>query len=155
MNISYVNYLNESVETLNLSVNAYKKAVSDSEAVRASYENRVAAQRHYAADREKTLGEIVKDTAKTATVRQMAAAELDDMKSSTYPPTASEEKAYHDAHIAAQEAISEIRKSKEECKIALAAVKKELEKDEKNIFSENANVQWLERMLQDDKGLTA
>lgn len=155
MKIDYVNYLNESVETLNLSVNAYKKAVSDSEAVRAAYQNRVAAQRHFAEDRAKTLGEIVNDTSKAAAVRQMAAAELDDMKNSTYPPTASEEEAYQDAHIAAQEAISEIRKSKEECKIALAAVKKALEKDEKNIFSENANVQWLERMLQDDKGLTA
>lgn len=155
MNISYVNFLSESMETLNLSVNAYRKAVSDKEAVRAAYQNRVAAQRHFAEDRAKTLGEIVKDTAKAAAVRQMAAAELDDLKNGKFPPTPAEEKAYQDAHTAAQESISEIRKAKEECKIALAAVKKELEKDEKTIFSENGNVQWLENMLRDDKGLTA
>lgn len=155
MKIDYVKYMNECAETLYLAVEAYRKSTADMESVRDSYRSRTAAQKHFSEDRQKTLVEIINDSAKTATVRRMAEEELASLKNCKYPPSESEQKMYSDALAAAWEAIAEIRKTKEDARIALNAVKKELEKDEKNIFSENANVQWLERMLQDDKGLTA
>lgn len=155
MKIDYVNYLNESMETLSLAIRAYQKAIADKGAIKQAYEARTAAQRHFAEDRKKTLVEITNDMTKTATVRAMAQAEIDDMENSAFPPTPSEEKAYQAAHTAINEAIEEIQKSKEEAKLALKAVEKEIERDKATIFSENSNVQWLERMLQNDKGLIA
>ena len=77
--------------------------------------------------RRAELQAAVKDNGRSATVRSLAQAELDGLSATEFKPTAAEQAAFGDATARAEQAIADLRQTREELRTALAAASAELE----------------------------
>ena len=77
--------------------------------------------------RRAELQAAVKDNGRSATVRSLAQAELDGLIATEFKPTAAEQAAFGDATARAEQAIADLRRTRNELRTALAAASAELE----------------------------
>lgn len=77
--------------------------------------------------RRAELQAAVKDNGRSATVRSLAQAELDGLSATEFKPTAAEQAAFGDATARAEQAIADLRQTRDELRTALAAASAELE----------------------------
>lgn len=77
--------------------------------------------------RRAELQAAVKDNGRSATVRSLAQAELDGLSATEFKPTAAEQAAFGDATARAEQAIADLRRTRDELRTALAAASAELE----------------------------
>lgn len=77
--------------------------------------------------RRTELQAAVKDNNRSATVRSLAQAELDGLSAAEFKPTAAEQAAFGDATARAEQAIADLRRTRDELRAALAAASAELE----------------------------
>lgn len=76
--------------------------------------------------RRAELQATVKDNGRSATVRSLAQAELDGLSATEFKPTAAEQAAFGDATARAEQAIADLRQTRDELRTALAAASAEL-----------------------------
>ena len=77
--------------------------------------------------RRTELQAAVKDGSRSATVRSLAQAELDGLSATEFKPTAAEQAAFSEATARAEQAISDLRRTRDELRTALNAASAELE----------------------------
>lgn len=77
--------------------------------------------------RRTELQAAVKDNGRNVTVRSLAQAELDGLSVTEFKPTAAEQAAFADATARAEQAIADLRRTRDELRTALAAASAELE----------------------------
>lgn len=77
--------------------------------------------------RRTELQAAVKDNGRNVTVRSLAQAELDGLSATEFKPTAAEQAAFADATARAEQAIADLRRTRDELRTALAAASAELE----------------------------
>lgn len=77
--------------------------------------------------RRAELQAAVKDNGRSATVRSLAQAELDGLSATEFKPTAAEQAAFGDATARAEQAIADLRQTRDELRTALAAASAELQ----------------------------
>lgn len=77
--------------------------------------------------RRTELQAAVKDNGRSVTVRSLAQAELDGLSATEFKPTAAEQAAFGDATARAEQAIADLRQTRDELRTALAAASAELE----------------------------
>lgn len=77
--------------------------------------------------RRAELQAAVKDNGRSATVRSLAQAELDGLSATEFKPTAAEQAAFGDATARAEQAIADLRQTRDKLRTALAAASAELE----------------------------
>lgn len=77
--------------------------------------------------RRTELQAAVKDNGRSVTVRSLAQAELDGLSATEFKPTAAEQAAFGDATARAEQAIADLRRTRDELRTALAAASAELE----------------------------
>lgn len=73
------------------------------------------------------LRAAVKDNGRSVTVRSLAQTELDGLSETEFKPTAAEQAAFGDATARAEQAIADLRRTRDELRTALAAASAELE----------------------------
>lgn len=76
--------------------------------------------------RRAELQAAVKDNGRSVTVRSLAQAELDGLSATEFKPTAAEQAAFGDATARAEQAIADLRQTRDELRTALAAASAEL-----------------------------
>ena len=76
--------------------------------------------------RRAELQAAVKDNGRSATVRSLAQTELDGLSETEFKPTAAEQAAFGDAAARAEQAIADLRRTRDELRTALAAASAEL-----------------------------
>ena len=77
--------------------------------------------------RRTELQAAVKDNGRSVTVRSLAQAELDGLSATEFKPTAAEQAAFGDATARAEQAIADLRRTRDELRTALAAASAELQ----------------------------
>lgn len=77
--------------------------------------------------RRAELQAAVKDNGRSVTVRSLAQAELDGLSATEFKPTAAEQAAFGDATARAEQAIADLRRTRDELRTALAAASAELQ----------------------------
>lgn len=77
--------------------------------------------------RRTELRAAVKDNGRSVTVRSLAQTELDGLSETEFKPTAAEQAAFGDATARAEQAITDLRRTRDELRTALAAASAELE----------------------------
>lgn len=77
--------------------------------------------------RRTELRAAVKDNGRSVTVRSLAQTELDGLSETEFKPTAAEQAAFGDATARAEQAIADLRRTRDELRTALAAASAELE----------------------------
>lgn len=87
---------------------------------------RMAADEQRVEARRAELQAAVKDNSRSETVRSLAQAELDGLNAEKYAPTAAEQAAFGDATARAEQAIADLRQTRDELRTALAAASAEL-----------------------------
>lgn len=76
--------------------------------------------------RRTELRAAVKDNGRSVTVRSLAQTELDGLSATEFKPTAAEQAAFGDATARAEQAIADLRRTRDELRTALAAASAEL-----------------------------
>lgn len=76
--------------------------------------------------RRTELRAAVKDNGRSVTVRSLAQTELDGLSETEFKPTAAEQAAFGDATARAEQAIADLRRTRDELCTALAAASAEL-----------------------------
>lgn len=76
--------------------------------------------------RRTELRAAVKDNGRSVTVRSLAQTELDGLSETEFKPTAAEQAAFGDATARAEQAIADLRRTRDELRTALAAASAEL-----------------------------
>nr|DAF10891.1 MAG TPA: hypothetical protein [Caudoviricetes sp.] len=76
--------------------------------------------------RRAELRAAVKDNGRSVTVRSLAQTELDGLSETEFKPTAAEQAAFGDATARAEQAIADLRRTRDELRTALAAASAEL-----------------------------
>ena len=77
--------------------------------------------------RRTELRAAVKDNRRSVTVRSLAQTELDGLSETEFKPTAAEQAAFGDATARAEQAIADLRRTRDELRTALAAASAELQ----------------------------
>lgn len=77
--------------------------------------------------RRTELRAAVKDNGRSVTVRSLAQTELDGLSETEFKPTAAEQAAFGDATARAEQAIADLRRTRDELRTALAAASAELQ----------------------------
>lgn len=77
--------------------------------------------------RRTELRAAVKDNGRSVTVRSLAQTELDGLSETEFKPTAAEQAAFGDATARAEQAIADLRRTRDELRTALAAASAEFQ----------------------------
>ena len=95
------------------------------EIITAAY-SRMTAERERAEKRKAELQAAIGDKGRSATVRGLAQSELDTMDATKYGPTAAERGAFDRATQRGEQAVADLRKTRDELRTALSAATAEL-----------------------------
>ena len=106
---------------------AFRAARAEAEAVRSATAGRLQAARNQAAARSVELQTTIEDICRSATVRALAADELETLRETVYTPTEAEETAFESAVQTAQQAISDAREAQREMRDALTALSADIQ----------------------------
>ena len=88
---------------------------------------RIDADKQRVEARRAELQAVVKDNGRSVTVRSLAQTELDGLSETEFKPTAAEQAAFGDATARAEQAIADLRRTRDELRTALAAASAELQ----------------------------
>ena len=125
------NHIFDRVETLvgdfAATLSAIHKANKEQGEIITATRARMEADKQRVEARRAELQAAVKDNGRSATVRSLAQAELDGLSATEFKPTAAEQAAFGDATARAEQAIADLRQTRDELRTALAAASAELE----------------------------
>lgn len=156
MDIKIFSLANEDVLEHDTCLAALRDAQDRMSEVHAAFIARAAAQQRFAEDRKNTLRAIINDSSRTETARTMAQKELAAIDATTCNPTQSELDEYAAAKEAAYQALADLREVRKNLQISLNGLSNEIEKAKvATLNSPNIDMNWMQRQLDEDKGLTA
>ena len=109
-------------------VQAIADAHREQQVILEAVRGRICAEKHRAEARQMELQAIIADSSRNVTVRNLSQRELESLSSATYEPTTDECAAFDAVTQTGMQAVTDLRRTRESLRAALADAKAALEK---------------------------